>query len=145
MPTTLGRPFSIDWRGSPPHMLMPDVPVWYRFLERYGEYFKRLYYDCLLGGPWLSTEQIADPFERMWRMNTAKRADAIAETETEVWIIEVASYPGLRAVGQLQVYQALWLEDPKINKPERLVLVSERIDNDLGAACGLYGLQVYLI
>jgi len=81
----------------------------------------------------------------MWRYNTSKRADAIAETETEVWIIEVADYPGLRAVGQLNVYQTLWIEDLKINKPERMVLVSERIDNDLGAACARFGIQIYLV
>lgn len=145
MPTTLGRKYEIDWRGNPPHMLEPDIPVWYRFLDKYGAYFQALYYDSLLGGPFLSPEQEADPLQQMWRFNTSKRADAIAELDTEVWIIEVANYPGLRAVGQLQVYQSLWLEDPKIMKPERLVLVAERIDNDLGAACGRFGIQIYLI
>ena len=81
----------------------------------------------------------------MWRYNISKRADAIADLGSEVWIIEVANYPGLRAVGQLQVYQTLWIEDPKILKPERLALVAERIDNDLGAACGRFGIQVYLV
>ena len=144
MPTELGKRFTIDWRGRPPHMLTPDIPVWYRFLERYGPYFQALYYDCLLGGPFLSPEQEKDPMQKMWRFNTAKRADAIAETDTETWIIEVASYPGLRAVGQLQVYRTLWLEDPKIDKPDKILLVCERIDADLAAACGKYGIQVYI-
>lgn len=145
MPTDLGRPYEIDWRGKPPHMLPVDVPVWFRFLDAYGSQIQSLYYDCLLGGPFLTPEQEQDPFQRMWRFNTSKRADAIAEVQTEVWIIEVASYPGLRAVGQLQVYQTLWIENPKIIKPERLMLVTERIDADLGAACGKFGIQVYLV
>ena len=145
MPTDLGRSYDIDWRGTPPHMLPPDVPVWFRWLDRYGEYIHGLYYDCLLGGPFLTPEQEADPFQRMWRFNTSKRADAIAEMSTELWIIEVASYPGLRAVGQLQVYQTLWIEDPKINKPERLLLVAEHIDEDLAAACGKFGIQIYIV
>lgn len=145
MPTDLGRTYEVDWRGSPPHMLAPDVPVWFRFLDRYGSLIRSLFYDCLLGGPFLTPEQAKDPFQRMWRFNTSKRADAIADLGSEVAIIEVAAYPGLRAVGQLQVYQTLWIEDPKINKPERLVLVAERIDNDLGAACGKFGIQVYLV
>ena len=145
MPTELGKRYEITWRGKPPHMLEPDHPVWYRFLDRYGRYFQALYYDCLLGGPFLSPEQEKDPFQKMWRYNTSKRADAIAELAGEVWIIEVADYPGLRAVGQLNVYQTLWIEDPKIMKPERLVLVSERIDNDLGAACARFGIQIYLV
>jgi len=145
MPTDLGKGFRVDWRGKPPHMLDPDIPVWYRFLDSYGAEIKKLYYDCLLGGPFLTPEQLEDPLWKMWRFNASKRADAIAETVDEVWIIEVASYPGLRAVGQLQVYQTLWLEDPKIAKIERLVLVCERIDRDLGATCGKFGIQVYII
>lgn len=145
MPTDLGQKYEIDWRGNPPHMLAPDIPVWWRFLDKYSPYFQALYYDCLLGGPFLTPEQEADPFQKMWRFNTSKRADAIAELSTEIWIIEVASYPGLRAVGQLQVYQTLWIEDIKILKPERLVLISERIDNDLGAACAKFGILIYLV
>jgi len=145
LPTDLGKSFGIDWRGKPPQMLETDHPVWYRFLARYGQYFVALYYNCLLGGPFLTPEQERDPLQKMWRRNTAKRADAIAELENEVWIIEVADYPGLRAVGQLEVYQTLWIEDPKIMKPERLVLVCERIDEDLGAACAQRGIQIYLI
>ena len=145
MPTELGRKYGIDWRGKPPHMLKPDHPVWYRFLDRYGYLFKALYYDCLLGGPFMTPEMEKDPFQRMWRYNTSKRADAIAELEDEVWIIEVADYLGLRAVGQLNVYETLWIEDPKIMKPERLLLVSERIDPDLAVACAQYGILVYIV
>lgn len=144
MPTELGKKWEIDWQGNPPHMLTPDIPVWYRWLKKYGPYILELYYDCLLGGPWLTPEQRKDPLQVMWRFNTAKRADAIAETDTETWIIEVASYPGLRAVGQLQVYRTLWREDPLIDKPDRMLLVCERIDADLAAACGVYGIQVYI-
>jgi len=93
----------------------------------------------------MTPEQLRDPFQKMWQYNTSKRADAIAELGTEVWIIEVADYPGLRAVGQLNVYQTLWIEDPKIFKPERMVLVSERVDVDLLAACGRFGIQVYIV
>jgi len=145
MPTILGKPYTLDWKGKPPHMLTPDIPVWYRFLSRYGDLFLKLYYDSFLGGPFLSAEDERDPMKRMWRANTSKRADAIAETETEVWLIEVSAYPGMRAIGQLSTYQTLWLEDPKINKIERLVLVCERLDNDIAAACGKFGYQVYII
>ncbi|GAH74613.1 unnamed protein product, partial [marine sediment metagenome] len=96
MPTDLGRPYALDWRGDPPHMLKRDVPVWYRFLEKWGTPFLNLYYDCLLGGPFLSPEEKKDPLKWMWRVNLAKRADAIAELENEVWIIEVTTDPGLR-------------------------------------------------
>ena len=145
MPTELGKPFSIDWRGRPPHMLREDVPVWYSFLEKYGYLFKKLYYDCLLGGMTLTPEEQEDYMLRCWRVNTAKRADAIAELENEVWIIEVADSPGLRAVGQLQVYRTAWIRDVAIKKPEKRLLVCERIDTDLLDACSMYNIQVYIL
>lgn len=145
MPTTLGDPFDIYWRGSPPHMLPPDVPVWYRFLEKWGHLFVNLYYDVLLGGPTLTPEQERDSYWRMWRATTSKRADAIAETHDEVWIIEVAQRPGLRAIGQLMTYLALWTEDPQIPKLEIPVLIAQYIDTDLIASAAKYGIRTYVM
>lgn len=126
-------------------MLPPDIPIWWRFLEKWGHEVKTLYYDCLLGGPFLTPEQELDPVQRSWRHVTSKRPDAIIETEKEVWIIEVSANPGLRAMGQCIAYLALWQEDPKILKPERAVLIVETLDTDLGAACGKFGVQVYVL
>jgi len=145
MPTDLGKTFSLEWRGDPPHMLKADVPIWYRFLEKYGSPFLNLYYDCLLGGPFLDVEEMKDPYMRDWRILNSKRADAIAELENEVWIIEVAKEPGLRALGQVQVYRALWLRDPKIMKIERPVLVADTINKDLLDAAGMYGVLTFIV
>jgi len=145
MPTELGKKFDIDWRGRPPHMLQQDIPVWYDFLAAYGDRFIALYYDCLLGGPWLSKKQKQDPYWRMWRANVAKRADAIAELENEVWIIEVSTEPGLRSLGQLMTYSALWVEDPKIMKPEKLILVARTIDTDAMFAAAKFGVLTYVM
>lgn len=126
-------------------MLQEDIPVWYRFLEREASAFLALYYDVLLGGPWLSPVEAKDPLKKMWRANTAKRADAVAELKDEIWIIEVALDPGLRAAGQLITYQSLWKEDPQSPKTLRMVLVSERLDADLSAALGGLGVMVFLV
>ena len=126
-------------------MLQTDVPVWLRFIDRYGQFFKSVYYSCLVGGPWLTPEQELDPMQIMWRANTAKRIDALAETENEVWIIEVADYPGMRSIGQLVTYRMLWLEDPKISKPEKMVLVLSRLDTDIAAAAFSIGILLYVL
>lgn len=145
MPTELGRKYQLDWRGDPPHMLKPDVPVWYRFLEKWGFGFQSLWYDCALGGPWLSAEDLRDPMKVMWRANLVKRADAVAELEDAVWIIEVASFPGLRAIGQILTYMSLWQEDPKIDKIERGILVCSGLDTDLIASAAKYGIRVFYL
>lgn len=145
MPTDLKRPYNIGWHGKPPHMLPPDIPVWYRFLETWGHEIIALYYDCLLGGAFLSPEEEKDPLKKSWRYITAKRPDAIIETENEVWIVEVSANPGLRAMGQCLAYLSLWCEDPKIIKPEKAVLIVETLDTDLGAACGRMGVMVFVV
>lgn len=126
-------------------MLNQDVPIWYRFLETWGHLFERLFYDVLLGGPIVPEIYTDDRYWKMWRANLSKRADAVAETKDEVWIIEVADTPGLRSVGQLMVYRSLWIEDPKIMKPERAVLVCNAIDTDLIASGARYGMLVYVM
>ena len=145
MPTNLGPKYSIDWRGKPPHMLQPDIPVWYRFVKEWGEHFIALYYDCLLGGPVAEPGEEKDNMKRMWRALTSKRADAIAELEDEVWLIEVSSCPGMRALGQLLTYHTLWMQDPKIDKPVKMLLVADQIDPDVRMSYGPYGVQLHLV
>jgi hypothetical protein len=126
-------------------MLEPDIPVWWRFLETWGHEFEKLWYDCLLGGPFLTEEEETDPVKKSWRYVNSKRPDAIAELKNEVWIIEVSANPGLRAIGQLVSYQTLWQEDPKIEKIDKAVLVVETLDTDLGAAAAKLGALIFVV
>ena len=131
MPTELGEPFEITWRGDPRQMLPADVPLWHRFLDRYASNFERFFYNVRVGGPDISKIEGDEVLKRMWYLNTAKRIDAIGEKENELWIIEVASSPYLRAVGQMLTYHFLWDLDPKINKPIKDVLLCYYLDSDL--------------
>jgi hypothetical protein len=131
MPTDLGEPFQITWRGDPQQMLPPDVPLWHHFLDRYASNFQKFYYNVRVGGPDMTDLKIDEAMKRMWYASTAKRIDAIGEMKEEIWIIEVASSPYLRAVGQCLSYKFLWEEDPKIDKPAKMILLCYFIDSDL--------------
>ena len=126
-------------------MLTPDIPVWFRFLDVYGGMFQKLYYDSLIGAPRLNAVQELNPLLRMYRHNAARRTDAITELANEVWLIEVADDPGLRSIGQLLAYRVLWIRDPVIQKPEKLVLVAETIEENLLDAASSYGILIFLI
>jgi len=118
MPTDLGQPFQQSWRGSYPHMLKEDVPVWDLFLDRNPNFFKQIYYDVRVGGvmpgPGLGDEKM----RKMFYDNTAKRIDALGELEDELWIIEVAAKP---------------------------VLVCQYIDADLQKAIEFHGVLLRLV
>jgi len=122
-----------------------DLPLWLKYLDDYGAQFEKLYYNVLLGGPFLTPEEEKDKMKIMWRQNVSKRADVVAELKDEVWIIEVDMHPGMRALGQLMAYRHLWTEDTPIQKPEKLVLLASVIDQDLISAAARYQVQVFII
>lgn len=92
------------------------------------------------------TNVVADEaMKKMWYASTAKRIDAIGEKKNELWIIEVASSPYLRAVGQCLSYKFLWEEDPKIDKPAKMVLLCYFLDSDLRRILEHYGVTILTI
>ena len=142
MPTELGPRYETFDPIDPPQMLPQDWPIWQKFRKAYSSVFQCFYYSVKLGGQLLNDPAIDEAMRKSWYASTAKRVDVIGETPTEVWIIEVASNPGLRAIGQILTYASLWGLDPKINKPAVSVLVSERVDQDLRYGCMVQGVRV---
>jgi len=145
MPTDLGEPFEITWRGDPEQMLPPDVPLWNLFLDRFASNFERFYYNVRVGGADMTGIVGDEAMKKMWYASTAKRIDAIAEKKDEIWIIEVASSPYLRAVGQCLSYLFLWNEDPKISKPASAVLLCYSLDSDLERILKHYAVSIIKI
>lgn len=144
MPTTLGEPYSPLWRGKYPHMLEEDRPVWEKFLNAHMDLFERVYYDVRIGGVYPGPEHGDERARKMFYSVSAKRIDALGELKDEIWIIEVALHPGLRATGQLLTYLALWFDDPRISKPAKAVLVATSVDDDLKRALEINGVLVRL-
>jgi hypothetical protein len=140
MPTEMGQPYSTLWRGKYPHMLPEDYRVWERYIDQRAGDFMMLYYDVRVGGPTEFPEGTTASMKKMWFDLNAKRIDVLAERQDEVWIIEVTTRPGLRAVGQLATYMALWFDDPKIMKPVKSILIAESIERDLIRAMEVYGM-----
>lgn len=145
MPTDLGRPYEITWRGDPEQMLPPDVPLWHLFLNKYGSQFIRFFYNVRVGGPDMTNVEASEAMKKMWYASTAKRIDAIGEKKNEIWIIEVASSPYLRAVGQCLSYKFLWNLDAKIKKPAKMILLCYFLDSDLEKVLKHYGVTVLKI
>jgi len=142
MPTELGQEYKPWEIVDPPQMLPEDWIIWHKFRKIFGEIFERFYYNVRVGGQDIQDPAIPEPIRKSWYYSTAKRIDAVGETKDEVWIIEVAANPGLRAMGQIMTYQSLWALDPKINKKGVAVLVVDRIEQDLQFACSVQGVRV---
>jgi hypothetical protein len=126
-------------------MLAEDMPVWDRFLSTNPTLFQRIYYDVKVGGLYPTDAGLDPKYAKMYFDVTAKRIDALGERENELWLIEVAAKPGLRATGQIMSYLALWHEDPKIMKPTIPVLVCQAVDADLKRALDFYGVLTRIV
>lgn len=144
MPTILGPKYDVEWRGRPPHMLRFDVPIWYRFLEEHKDKFIALYYDCRLGGPGFTPADYDEKLRGMWKYLGSKRADVIAETKDQIWLIEVTSEMHVKALGQLMMYKSLWLKDPKSSKPVEMVLVCDEEDANVVASMEGCGVRIFV-
>jgi len=112
-------------------MLQEDYPIWTRYLDKHCEEFLWFYYNVRVGGQVNTDPDMLPGVAKTWYESTAKRIDAIGEKEKEIWIIEVTTRPGFRAIGQVLTYEHLWNLDPKINKPVKNMLVGARLDDDL--------------
>lgn len=145
MPTVLGDKFANTWRGKPLQMQETDYPIWLRFLDQYGDLFHTFYYNVMVGEFAIELPEDASFEEKIQRASLSKKIDAIAVSDTDVWIIEVATSPGLRAIGQLMTYRSLWFEDPKFILNEHFVLVAEAIDRDLISAASQNGIEVIIM
>lgn len=121
-------------------MLSPDFPVWDRFLDEYAGRIQKIYYDVRVGEGGTNLEDYDEKMARMYRAVSAKRLDALVEFEDEVWLVEVASGPGLRALGQLATYIVLYNQDPKIPKKTIPVLVCDALDPDLRTSLDIYNI-----
>ena len=122
-------------------MLRPDFPVWGRFLDKHAGTILQIYYDVRVGNSGTQLAELDPKMANMYRAVTAKRIDALIEYDNEVWIVEVAAGPGLRAIGQLATYHALYAQDPKIPKPTLAYLVCDSLDPDLQTALDLYSMK----
>lgn len=122
-------------------MLAEDYPVWESFLNTHATLFERVYYDVCVGGIMLDDKTVPQTILWSYYKSTAKRIDVLAELKDELWLIEVANVPGLRATGQLMSYMALWFQDPKIKKPIYGTLIANVIDDDLRTTLELYGMR----
>lgn len=128
--------------ASYPHMAKHDERIWERFLTRYAGYFEEVAYDVAIGGS-ETTDPYATERERlMWRINTAKRIDAVARNADELWLVEVRPQAGLAAVGAVLGYTYLSELDKWPDRPLIMTIATDRTDNDIRLVCQAFEVQL---
>lgn len=137
----LGREYDPYWKGRPPHMLVNDVPVWHSFLDAYQKKFKVFYYDVALSIRPQPPQAKTPSLVALWKKTWGKRIDAVGVSDTDVWIIEVATSAFLRSLGQILTYYQLWKVKPPLDLPFFPYIVCRAIDEDVAYTADIYGIK----
>ena len=141
----LGDVFATSWRGTPPHMLPVDVPVWHDYLDQHADDYLHFYYDVALTTKPKPPDAPTEAMITMWKKSFGKRIDAVGEQRNSVQIIEVTERAFLRTLGQIMVYSELWRIDPPIKKPFTPLILCRTMDEDVAYVCDAYGINFFLV
>mgnify|MGYP001564971754 CR=1 FL=1 len=98
-------------RRSYPHLLPVDVGLWEKFIHQYPGYFSQVAYDVHVGEGIIIPDGYDESLRGMAKTLTQKRIDVVGMAGGIAWIVEVKSYAGVTAVGQVMTYRQLLSQD----------------------------------
>lgn len=128
-----------------PHLLPPDVPVWERFLAKYGSQYERIDYDVRVGYGRDPGPNFSPNLRTMGILLSQRRIDAVGITHSTIDIIEITANAGLKAIGQLSAYPALYRDTYHPTKPLRAVLVTESLQSDIKPVLDHTGILYFIL
>lgn len=135
-----GRPALVS--PAYPHMLGEDTLVWTRFLESGDFEITECWYDVHVGLPVLLPVGADSIVKRIADGVTRKRIDVVAIVDGVLWIIEIKPLCMHFAIGQVLVYEDLFVRE---YEPELLtwpVIICDTVDADVIPECERLGVVV---
>lgn len=125
-----------------PHMLGEDTEVWTRFLQSGDFELKEVWYDVHVGavvkGDWSDDSVNA----RIAAGVTRKRIDVVALVDGVYWVIEIKPIAMHYSIGQVLVYEGLFVKEYEPPIETWPVIVCDRIDEDVIPECERLGVVV---
>lgn len=118
-------------RQKYPGMLPREIIVLRNWLKLHEAEYDRFDYNMRLGAGFDPGPTFDDNIRKMAQQNTQKRVDAVGYKGDQVTLIEVKDRAGFSAVGQLVGYHALWRAANPEKNPPLLLMVANRIADDL--------------
>lgn len=125
-----------------PHMLGEDTKVWTRFLESGDFEITEVWYDVHVGQGVLLPVGSDSIVQRIADGVTRKRIDVVALVDSVFWIIEVKPVAQHFAIGQVVVYEGLFVREYEPRIPTWPVIVCDTVDGDVIPECERLGVVV---
>ena len=125
-----------------PHMLGEDTAVWTAFLKSGDIEIREVWYDVHVGQPVLSPLGPDSMQQRIADGITRKRIDVVAIVDGIYWIIEVKPIAQHFAIGQVLVYEGLFVKEFEPELATWPVVVCDTVDVDVIEECQRLGVVV---
>jgi hypothetical protein len=122
-----------------------DVEIWKRFILKYGARFDSFDYDLPVG----KGEDPGEEYEPFLRKDfidlTKKRIDAVGYKNGKPTIFEIKPRAGTTALGQLLIYQALFLQSNTQFTSVPLSVVTEFMNTEEQRIYDSHGIKQYIV
>ena len=123
-------------------MLGEDTRVWTRFLESGDIEIQEVWYDVHVGAA-VEVDGAGDSLAaRISAGVTRKRIDVVALVARRYWIIEVKPIAMHFAIGQVLVYEGLFIMEYEPELETWPVIVCDHVDEDVVPECERLGVVV---
>ncbi len=117
-----------------PHLLPPDIPVWERYLAKYGHQFSEIDYDIQVGKGRDPGDDFQPNIRNMALNLSRRRIDAVVTLPGKILIIEITTLADMVAVGQMILYPILYQQTYNPIWPIEPLLICERLGSDIEPA-----------
>jgi len=122
----------MTWKNNLyPHLLPEDIKVWEAFLDKHRGQFGRFDYDVRVGQGRDPGEIFSPEIRQMGVDLSQRRIDAVGYGASEIWIIEITTSAGLKAVGQLLSYPVLYYDRFHPGLPLKPFLCCSSLQSDI--------------
>jgi hypothetical protein len=145
MPTILGDPFLPCKVLTPPGMSSFEIMLWHRFQVKYCEDWSRVFYNVRVGKGSPPPGHYEEEIKEMWLFITMHRIDALVETAGDIILIEVRGSAGRSALGACILYKQLYEQDRVIQKPIRLAVVTNFLNEEMEGIFKNNGIETYIV
>ena len=128
-----------------PHLMVSDVAIWERYLDKFADLWDAFGYDVRVGEGITPDPSHPDYMRKMAVALTEKRIDVVAHRGSITTLIEVKPSAMLSAIGQLLSYQILYEERYPVKGPVKMILITDRAGPDLANLCRKFGISLVVV
>lgn len=128
-----------------PRMSAYDTPIWRDFLAEYKQNYTGFSYDVQVGIGSDPEPDIEQHNQTLWRTLTKKRIDAIGYRTGFNDIFEVKPIADASTIGQILVYEALYVETFRPTVPTNKIVVCRSVKPDSVDSFAIQGIKLIIL